>query len=40
MGIIVNSTPLLVGEPLPGHAYALTMDDVRLAIEEMGVPLG
>ena len=40
MGIIVNSTPLLMGELLPGHAYALTMDDVRLAVEEMGVPLG
>ena len=37
MGIIVNNTPLLVGEPFPGHAYALSMDDVRLAVEEMGV---
>ena len=33
LGIIVNTTSLLVGDPLPGHAYALSMDDVRLTLQ-------
>ena len=40
LGIIVEHIPLLEGEPFSGYAYALCMDDVRSAIEEMGVPIG
>ena len=39
-GFVVSKTPLLRGDPVPGHAYALSMDDVRAALEQMGVPLG
>ena len=37
LGIIVNTTPLLVGDPLPGHAYALSMDDIRLTLQGWGI---
>ena len=36
-GFVVSTTPLLRGAPTPGHAYALTMDDIRDALEQMGV---
>ena len=36
-GFVVSTTPLLRGDPVPGHAYALTMDDIRDALAQMGV---
>ena len=39
-GFVVNKTPLLRGDPVPGHAYALTMDDVRDVLEALGIRLG
>ena len=33
LGIIVNMIPLLLGDPLPNHAYALSMDDVRSTLQ-------
>ena len=38
-GLVVSTTPLLQGDSTPGHAYALTMEDIRDALEQMGVPL-
>ena len=40
LGIIVNTTPLLVGDPLPGQAYALSMDDVRSTLQGWGILSG
>ena len=33
LGIIVNTTSLLVGDPVPGYAYALSMDDIRSTLQ-------
>ena len=39
MGILVENTPLLLGDPVPKYVYALPMDDVRKAIQDMGISL-
>jgi S1-C subfamily serine protease len=39
IGLLVENTSLLLGDPVPKYAYALSMDDVRKAIQDMGISL-
>ena len=39
LGVIVSEMPLLQGEPVESHACVISMDDIRRALEEMGIPL-
>ena len=37
LGIIVNRIPLLLGDPLPDHVYAFSMDDIRSTLQGWGI---